>query len=175
MNQYAWVCSNCLRAGCWAGIFYCEDAKSADLVVISRQQTKKLGLEHTDWFDRAEVRATREDYTDTTDARKQALIEHAGWKGETFKVGDKVVHVKSREVRTIAAVYTDIKGGVRLDRAVRGFVSWNVADLRRAKQTCAHCKKQAVTELCITCHEPECATCAPHKCWRHHAEVLGGD
>lgn len=35
-----------------------------------------------------------------------------------------------RYVRTIVRRYSDISGGVRLDRAAHGFVSWNVADLK---------------------------------------------
>lgn len=51
-----------------------------------------------------------------------------------FKAGVRVV-VKGYEregVRTVERVYLDIDGGRRLDKPVDGFVSWNVAHLRRA-------------------------------------------
>jgi alpha-D-ribose 1-methylphosphonate 5-triphosphate synthase subunit PhnI len=44
--------------------------------------------------------------------------------------GRKVRHKKTRLIRRIAAVYTDIEGGVKLDKPVEGFVSWNLADLK---------------------------------------------
>ena len=47
-----------------------------------------------------------------------------------MKVGDKVVHKGTRAVRIIVALYPDIAGGVRLNREVEGFVSWNARDLK---------------------------------------------
>lgn len=51
----------------------------------------------------------------------------------TAKKGDVVVHKKTGAVRTVVALYDDIKGGVILDKPVEGFVSWNVADLRKKR------------------------------------------
>lgn len=52
-----------------------------------------------------------------------------------IKKGDTVVHKKTGAVRTVVALYDDIKGGVRLDKPVEGFVSWNVVDLRKKRVT----------------------------------------
>jgi hypothetical protein len=46
-----------------------------------------------------------------------------------MKVGDKALHKKARWVAYIEALYKDIKGGVRLDRKILGFWSWNEVDL----------------------------------------------
>ena len=47
------------------------------------------------------------------------------------KVGDKVRVKGYRQCAVVAQLYTDIKGGVKLDRLVDGFCSWNVKDLVR--------------------------------------------
>lgn len=39
------VCDSCLRAGCWAGITYCEKYKSAKLRSITVEEARCLGLE----------------------------------------------------------------------------------------------------------------------------------
>jgi hypothetical protein len=60
-----------------------------------------------------------------------------------FKVGDVVklkrgtiklapVDVKNHRTATIEGFYSDIEGGVYLDRHMGGFVSWNVEDLEPA-------------------------------------------
>lgn len=46
-----------------------------------------------------------------------------------MKVGDKVRVRGDRHVAVIESEYTDIKGGVRLDREIQGFHSWNKKDL----------------------------------------------
>jgi len=47
--------------------------------------------------------------------------------------GAKVRLIGERETATIELVYSDIKDGVRLDRILAGFWSWNRADLRLVK------------------------------------------
>lgn len=38
-----------------------------------------------------------------------------------------------RARRKVVALYSDVPGGVRLDRPVAGFVSWNVDALRKVR------------------------------------------
>ena len=44
------VCDKCLRACCWQGIFFCEDAYSAGTVEKTRHELRKLNLEHPDYW-----------------------------------------------------------------------------------------------------------------------------
>ncbi len=44
------VCSECMRACCWAGIFMCEDAHDASTVEITVAESRALGLEHPDYW-----------------------------------------------------------------------------------------------------------------------------
>lgn len=60
--RFLWVCANCLRASCWAGVFFCDDARSAKLLVISRDQAVALGREHTDYIDNQAITARKQDY-----------------------------------------------------------------------------------------------------------------
>ncbi|MGZ5078595.1 MAG: hypothetical protein ACXWHZ_03505 [Usitatibacter sp.] len=57
------------------------------------------------------------------------------WKrsGVKFAPGDTVRLPKLKKNARVAAVYRDIKGGVRLDRTLAGFYSWNVADLVKVR------------------------------------------
>lgn len=55
-------------------------------------------------------------------------------------VGQTVRIRGQRKLARIAEFYTDIPGGVRLDRPIADFVSWNVKDLRRTRR-----KLKAVT------------------------------
>ena len=60
-----------------------------------------------------------------------AAIQQVG----DFRVGDRVRLKNHREddgVAEIAGFYSDIEGGVRLDRELYGFKSWNVEDLEKA-------------------------------------------
>ena len=57
---------------------------------------------------------------------------------DKFKVGDKVrlklgrSHEKGpRKVARIESFYSDIEGGVRLDRILAEYYSWNVEDLEK--------------------------------------------
>lgn len=60
-----------------------------------------------------------------------------------FKIGD-IVRIKNqvrnrrcdtgmRKTAQIEKFYADVDGGVRLNKAVDGFVSWNVSDLEHVK------------------------------------------
>lgn len=44
------VCSKCLRASCWNGLFYCDDFKSAGTIEKTVQELRALGLEHPCYF-----------------------------------------------------------------------------------------------------------------------------
>jgi hypothetical protein len=44
------VCSLCLRASCWYGMFICEDAQSAGLKILTINELDKLGREHPDYW-----------------------------------------------------------------------------------------------------------------------------
>lgn len=56
-----------------------------------------------------------------------------GWKlgRAKFRIGDTVRVGRITKTACIAQIYRDIHGGVRLDRIVGGFVSWNVKDLHK--------------------------------------------
>jgi hypothetical protein len=48
------VCSSCLQATCWQGIFYCDDYRTAGTVEKSREELASLNLEHPSyWGDEA--------------------------------------------------------------------------------------------------------------------------
>lgn len=49
---------------------------------------------------------------------------------QMFKIGDRVYVANYRLIRTIVAFYSDIPGGVILDKPVDGFRSWNTGELR---------------------------------------------
>jgi len=51
------------------------------------------------------------------------------------KVGDRVLVGAGRVLAVVVRLYPGIPGGVRIDRLVEGFVSWNVGELRRAEKT----------------------------------------
>lgn len=44
------VCSKCLRASCWYGVFMCDDAISAGLKLLSVRDCRKLNREHEDFW-----------------------------------------------------------------------------------------------------------------------------
>lgn len=44
------VCSRCLRAACFIGVFYCDVARSASLVEKTVAELRSLGLEHEDYW-----------------------------------------------------------------------------------------------------------------------------
>lgn len=45
------VCSACLQATCWQGLFYCDDYKSAGTVEKSVAELKTLNLEHPSYWE----------------------------------------------------------------------------------------------------------------------------
>lgn len=50
MKTTVTVCSACLRASCWQGIFYCEDARGAGTREMRAEELRQLGREHEDYF-----------------------------------------------------------------------------------------------------------------------------
>lgn len=56
-----YVCNKCLTASCWAGIFMCDDARSAGLYRTTRAQAKRFNLEHEDYLNLPEVVAPNSD------------------------------------------------------------------------------------------------------------------
>lgn len=44
------VCSNCLRASCWQGIFMCDESRSAGTVEKDVQELTELNLEHPSYW-----------------------------------------------------------------------------------------------------------------------------
>ncbi len=44
------VCSSCLQASCWQGIFFCNNAKTAGIVQKRAEELKKLNLEHPSYW-----------------------------------------------------------------------------------------------------------------------------
>ena len=54
------VCSSCLRASCWKGIYLCEAARTAKTVNLSVLELAKLGLESSDYWDGTYERAADE-------------------------------------------------------------------------------------------------------------------
>jgi hypothetical protein len=56
-NQEIWVCAACRQASCWAGIFYCDEYKTANIVKVRKGDIVKEKREHRCWLDREEVQA----------------------------------------------------------------------------------------------------------------------
>lgn len=54
-----YVCDKCLRASCWAGIFMCDEARSAGLYRTTRAQARQFKREHDDYLNLPEVVAPR--------------------------------------------------------------------------------------------------------------------
>ena len=44
------VCSACLCASCWQGIFYCQDYKTAGTMRLPVSELHALGREHPDYW-----------------------------------------------------------------------------------------------------------------------------
>ena len=49
MNKIT-VCSKCLCASCWQGIFYCDEYKTAGTVEKTVEELTKLNLENSDYW-----------------------------------------------------------------------------------------------------------------------------
>jgi len=47
------VCSACLKASCWLGVFLCENAKTADVVEKPVHELRELSLEHPNYWRKA--------------------------------------------------------------------------------------------------------------------------
>ena len=45
------VCSECLQASCWQGIFMCENAINAGTVQKTKEELKQLNLEHPSYWE----------------------------------------------------------------------------------------------------------------------------
>lgn len=45
------VCDKCLRACCWKGVFMCDDSRNAGTTERTAKQLKRLGREHSDYWD----------------------------------------------------------------------------------------------------------------------------
>ena len=44
------VCSACLQASCWQGVFYCDDYKIAGTIKYAESELRALNLEHPDYW-----------------------------------------------------------------------------------------------------------------------------
>lgn len=44
------VCDNCLQASCWQGIFMCDEARDAGIVVKTVAELRKLNLENESYW-----------------------------------------------------------------------------------------------------------------------------
>jgi hypothetical protein len=44
------VCDACLQASCWQGIFMCEEARDAGIVVKTIAELRELKLENEDYW-----------------------------------------------------------------------------------------------------------------------------
>ena len=44
------VCASCLRACCWQGKYFCEEAKDADTVQLPLSLLTAMNLEHKDYW-----------------------------------------------------------------------------------------------------------------------------
>ena len=44
------VCASCLNACCWQGLFYCDEAKTADTVQLPLSLLTAMNLEHKDYW-----------------------------------------------------------------------------------------------------------------------------
>lgn len=45
------VCSSCLQATCWQGLFYCDDYQTAGTKDMPISELQKLKLEHPSYWD----------------------------------------------------------------------------------------------------------------------------
>lgn len=55
MPKEVWVCASCLTASCWAGIFYCQEYRTANIVKMPVSALRKLKREHPSYWLREEV------------------------------------------------------------------------------------------------------------------------
>lgn len=45
------VCSECLQASCWQGIFMCDNARHAGVVQKTKEELMQLNLEHQSYWE----------------------------------------------------------------------------------------------------------------------------
>ncbi len=50
LSEVVTVCSECLKASCWQGVFMCDEARGADTTTRTRKQLMDLGYENTDYM-----------------------------------------------------------------------------------------------------------------------------
>lgn len=50
MTKTITVCSSCLQASCWQGIFMCEKAKFSSTIEKTIEELQSLDLEHSDYW-----------------------------------------------------------------------------------------------------------------------------
>lgn len=50
LNDMITVCSECLKASCWQGIYYCDDHRTAGTVHKSRKELLALNREHPSYL-----------------------------------------------------------------------------------------------------------------------------
>lgn len=56
-----YVCDKCLQASCWAGIFMCDESRTAGLYRARKGDLKRLGRESVDYMNLPEVVAPASD------------------------------------------------------------------------------------------------------------------
>ena len=44
------ICAECLRACCWQGEFYCDEARTAETTEKTIPELRELDLEHPDYW-----------------------------------------------------------------------------------------------------------------------------
>jgi hypothetical protein len=50
------VCSECKQASCWYGLFMCDKAQSAGIILLPIRELRKLNLEHPSYWTEESVR-----------------------------------------------------------------------------------------------------------------------
>lgn len=50
MHKRIPVCSDCLQASCWQGIFMCDNSKNAGVVYRTKRELRKLKREHPSYW-----------------------------------------------------------------------------------------------------------------------------
>jgi hypothetical protein len=50
-TRYVTVCSECLRASCWQGLFMCEKSANAGTIDLDIRYLEKRALEHPSYWD----------------------------------------------------------------------------------------------------------------------------
>lgn len=70
------VCSACKRSSCWLGLFYCDEAKVADIEPMTVAELEELNLEHQSyWFRTPDGQLNRVEYGEYLTQGKKGNIE----------------------------------------------------------------------------------------------------